>query len=103
LLNEADIQPIYYPSINKKNFDQYKDKFFSEFNEYPSHLSLLSYDLVGLVYYLSLKTNLSDLNKLFKKKNSFKGKIGIFNIKNNKINHRLNFYKIENKELIKIF
>jgi hypothetical protein len=103
LLNEADIQPIYYPSINKKNFDQYKDKFFSEFNEYPSHLSLLSYDLVGLVYYLSLKTNLSNLNKLFKKKNSFKGKIGIFDIKNNKINHRLNFYKIENKELIKIF
>jgi hypothetical protein len=103
LLNEADIQPIYYPSINKKNFDQYKDKFFSEFNEYPSHLSLLSYDLVGLVYYLSLKTNLSNLNKLFKKKNSFKGKIGIFDIKNNKINHRLNFYKIESKELIKIF
>jgi hypothetical protein len=103
LLNEADIQPIYYPSINKKKFDQYKDKFFSEFNEYPSHLSLLSYDLVGLVYYLSLKTNLSNLNKLFKKKNSFKGKIGIFDIKNNKINHRLNFYKIENKELIKIF
>ena len=103
LLNEADIQPIYYPSINKKNFDQYKNKFFLEFNEYPSHLSLLSYDLVGLVYYLSLKTNLSNLNKLFKKKNSFKGKIGIFDIKNNKINHRLNFYKIESKELIKIF
>jgi hypothetical protein len=103
LLNEADIQPIYYPSINKKKFDQYKHKFFLEFNEYPSHLSLLSYDLVGLVYYLSLKTNLSNLNKLFKKKNSFKGKIGIFDIKNNKINHRLNFYKIENKELIKIF
>ena len=103
LLDEADIQPIYYPSINKKNFDQYKHKFFLEFNEYPSHLSLLSYDLIGLVYYLSLKTNLSNLNKLFKKKNSFKGKIGIFDIKNNKINHRLNFYKIENKELIKIF
>jgi hypothetical protein len=103
LLDEADIQPIYYPSINKKNFDQYKNKFFLEFNEYPSHLSLLSYDLVGLVYYLSLKTNLSNLNKLFKKKNSFKGKIGIFDIKNNKINHRLSFYKIENKELIKIF
>jgi ABC-type branched-subunit amino acid transport system substrate-binding protein len=103
LLDEADIQPIYYPSINKKNFDRYKDKFFLEFNEYPSHLSLLSYDLVGLVYYLSLKTNLSNLNKLFKKKNSFKGKIGIFDIKNNKIKNRLNFYKIENKELIKIF
>ena len=103
LLNETNIQPIYYPSINKNNFENYKKKFFNEFNEYPTHLSLLSYDLVGLVYYLSLKTNLSELNKLFKKKNSFKGKIGIFDIKNNKIYHRLNFYKIENNKIIKIF
>jgi ABC-type branched-subunit amino acid transport system substrate-binding protein len=103
LLNEVDMQPLYYPSINKNNFDNYKQKFFKEFNEYPSHLSLLSYDLVGLVYYLSLKTNLSNFNKVFKKKNSFKGKIGIFDIKNNKINHRLNFYKIEDKKLIEIF
>jgi hypothetical protein len=103
LINETDIQPIYYPSINKDNFDNFKRKFFTEFYENPTHLSLLSYDLVGLVYYLSLKTNLSNLDKLFKKKNSFKGKIGIFDIKNNKINHRLNFYKIENKKIIKIF
>ncbi len=103
LLNETEIQPIYYPSINKENFDNYKIKFFNAFNEDPTHLSLLSYDLVGLIYYLSLKSNLSDLNKLFKKKNSFKGKIGIFDIKNYKINHRLNFYKIEDKELIEIF
>ena len=103
LLNETDIQPIYYPSINKGNFDNYKKKYFNEFNENPTHLSLLSYDLVGLVYYLSLKNNLSNLNKLFKKKNSFKGKIGIFDIKNNKINHRLNFYKIEDKKIIEIF
>ena len=103
LMNETDIQPIYFPSINKNNFDEYKKKFFNEFNEYPTHLSLLSYDLIGLVYYLSLKTNLSNLNKLFKKKSSFKGKIGTFDIKNNKINHRLNFYKIENKKLIEIF
>tara|TARA_B100001173_G_scaffold279420_1_gene262224 strand:+ start:18 stop:1172 length:1155 start_codon:yes stop_codon:yes gene_type:complete len=103
LLNETDIQPLYYPSINKNNFENYKNKFFEEFNEYPTHLSLLSYDLVGLVYYLSLKTNLSELDKLFKKKNSFKGKIGIFDIKNNKINHQLNFYKIQDKKLIEIF
>tara|TARA_B110000003_G_scaffold122852_1_gene125279 strand:- start:483 stop:1634 length:1152 start_codon:yes stop_codon:yes gene_type:complete len=103
LLNETDIQPLYYPSINKDNFDNYRDKFFIEFNENPTHLSLLSYDLVGLVYYLSLKNDLTNLDKLFKKKNSFKGKIGIFDIKDNKINHRLNFYKIDDKKLIEIF
>ncbi len=103
LLKETDIQPIYYPSINKENFENYKIKYFNAFNEDPSHLSLLSYDLVGLIYYLSLESDLSNLNKLFKKQNSFKGKIGIFDIKNNKINHRLNFYKIEDKGLTKIF
>ena len=97
------MQPIYYPSINKINFDNYKKKFFEEFEEYPDHLSLLSYDLVGLVYYLSLKNNLSELDKLFKKKNSFKGKIGIFDIQDNKINHRLNFYKVDDGKLIEIF
>ncbi len=103
LLNETDIQPLYYPSINKENFDSYKIKYFNAFNEDPTHLSLLSYDLVGLVYYLSINSDAENLNKIFKRKNSFKGKIGIFDIKNNKINHRLNFYKIEDKKLIEIF
>ena len=48
----------------------------------------------------NVKSELSKINKIFKKKNSFKGKIGIFDIKDNKINHRLNFYKIEDKKLI---
>ena len=103
LLNETDIQPLYYPSINKDNFDAYKIKYYNAFKEDPTHLSLLSYDLVGLVYYLSLNSNIKNLSKMFKRKNSFKGKIGIFDIKNNRINHRLNFYKIENQKLIEIF
>ena len=45
LLIETASQPIYYPSINKKNLEQFKKKFFKEFNENPNHLSLLSYDL----------------------------------------------------------
>ncbi len=102
-LNEKSIQPIFYPSINKENLDSFENRFKKEFDEFPNYLSLLSYDLVGLIYYLSLKNELTDLNKIFKSKNSFKGKIGIFDIENNKINHRLNFYKIENEELRKIF
>ncbi len=103
LTKETNVQPIYYPSINKNNFEDFKNKFYLEFNEYPSHLSLLSYDLVGLVYYLSLKSDLTNLNNLFRKKNSFIGKIGIFEIKNDKIYHKLNFYKINDKKIIKIF
>ncbi len=103
LLKEKSIQPIYYPSINKKNLENFEKKFVKEFNNYPNYLSLLSYDLVGLVYYLSIKHEILNINTLFKKKNSFKGKIGIFNIENNKINHKLNFYKIENGLIKEIF
>ncbi|MDC3023120.1 ABC transporter substrate-binding protein [Candidatus Pelagibacter sp.] len=105
LIQEKSLQPIYYPSINKRNWDNYKDRFYKKFEDYPNHLSLLSYDLIGLIYYLSLKNDFSttDSQKLFKKESSFKGKIGIFDIKNNEINHRLNFYKIDNQKVTEIF
>ena len=103
LLKEKSIQPIYYPSINKKNLDNFRIKFLKEFNISPNYLSLLSYDLVGLIYYLSIKDKLENANTLFRKKNSFKGKIGVFDVENNKINHRLNFYKVENGTLKEIF
>ena len=66
-------------------------------------MSFLSYDLVGLVYYLILQNNSAVNKKMFKKKNLFKGKVGIFEIKNNKINHILNFYKVEDGEFKKVF
>ncbi len=103
MFKEKSLQPIYYPSINKKRFDQFKKTFFLKYNFMPNHLSILSYDLVGLIYYLSINNDFSNLENLFKKANVFKGKIGIFDIKNNEINHRLNFYKIENKKIIEIF
>ena len=103
LLKEKNFQPLYYPSINKKNLEKFNNKFTKEYNIKPNHLSLLSYDLLGLIYYLSLKTDFSNIKDIFKKKNSFKGKIGIFDIQNNKINHRLNFYKIDEGEFKEIF
>ena len=103
LISDETIQPLYYPSINQKNLENFENRFQKEFKKSPSYLSLLSYDFIGLIYYLSLKNDLKNTAALFKNKNTFKGKIGIFDIENNKINHRLNFYKIENKELKKIF
>jgi hypothetical protein len=103
LLEEVSLQPIYFPSINKKNYEDFSLEYFEKYNQYPNQLSFLSYDLVGLVYYLIIKNN-SIINKnFFKEKNFFKGKVGIFEIKDNKINHILNFYKVENNEFKKIF
>ena len=103
LTKEKSIQPIYFPSINQKNLKEFQDKFYKQFNEIPNHLTLLSYDLVGLIYYLSLNNDLSNINSLFKNKNSFKGKIGIFDIQNNNIFHRLNFYQVEDGKFKEIF
>ena len=103
LIKEKSIQPIYYPSINKKNLEDFQNKFYREFNEIPNHLALLGYDLIGLVYYLSLNNDLTKINSLFKRKNTFKGKIGIFDIQDNNIFHRLNFYQINEGNFKKIF
>ena len=57
----------------------------------------------GVYRMLTISTKLSEINKLFKKKNSFKGKIGIFDVEDNKINHRLNFYEVNEGKFKKIF
>tara|TARA_B110000967_G_C18803485_1_gene519733 strand:+ start:27 stop:1178 length:1152 start_codon:yes stop_codon:yes gene_type:complete len=103
LLKETSSQPIYFPSINKKNYEDFTIEYFKKFKKYPNQLSFLSFDLVGLVYYLILKNDSIIDEKIFSNKNIFKGKVGIFEIKNNKMNHILNFYKVENEEFKKIF
>ena len=103
LLKEKTIQPIYFPSINKKNYEGFVKNYKKNFNAYPNELSFLSYDLIGLVYYLTVKNNYKIDNKIFLEKNQFKGNVGIFDIKENKINYILNFYKVDGNKFIKIF
>jgi len=103
LLKETSTQPLYFPSANKSNYDEFSSEYYEKYNQYPNELSFLSYDLVGLIYYLILQNN-SIINKnMFSKKTLFKGKVGIFEIKDNKINHILNFYKVEDGEFKKVF
>ena len=103
LLKETSSQPLYFPSANKNNYDKFSSEYFKKYNQYPNQLSFLSYDLVGLVYYLILQNNSIIDQNMFSKKTLFKGKVGIFEIRNNKINHILNFYKVEDEEFKKIF
>ena len=103
LLEEVSVQPLYFPSINKKNYENFSVEYFERFNEYPNQLSFLSFDLVGLVYYLIIQNDSIIDQTIFTKKTLFRGKVGIFEIKNNKINHILNFYKVEDGKFKKIF
>ena len=103
LFKETASQPIGFPSINKENFDRFKKNYNNFYDNEPNQLSLITYDLVGLIYYLLLQNNFEINDNIFNKKNRFKGKAGVFKINNKKISHELNFYNVEKGKFIEIF
>ena len=103
LLKETSLHPIYFPSINKDNFEIFQKEYIQNFKNTPNQISFLSYDLIGLVYYLLINNDLKTNENLFIKKNKFKGKIGIFEINKKTITHQLNFYEIQDKSFKEIF
>ncbi len=103
LLNDKSLQPIYFPSVNKDNYDLFFKNYVNKFNSNPNQLSFLSYDIFGLVYYLLYKNNFKLDKKMFYKENKFKGLIGIFEIDKNVITHQLNLYGAIDGKFKKIF
>ena len=103
LLKDDSLHPIYFPSINKDNYELFMNNFKNAYDLDGDQLSFLSYDLIGLVYFLIYENDFKISKKIFYKKNKFKGKIGVFEISKNTITHQLNFYSIENNKFKKIF
>jgi hypothetical protein len=103
LLKDDSLHPIYFPSINKDNYELFMNDFKNAYGLDGDQLSFLSYDLIGLVYFLIYENDFKISKKIFYKKNKFKGKIGVFEISKNTITHQLNFYSIEDKKFKKIF
>ena len=103
LLKETSLHPIYFPSINKDNFEIFQKEYIQNFKNTPNQISFLSYDLIGFVYYLLINNDFKTNENLFIKKNKFKGKIGIFEINKKTITHQLNFYEIQDKNFKEIF
>ena len=103
LLKDVSLHPIYFPSINKDNYELFMNDFKNAYGLDGDQLSFLSYDLIGLVYFLIYENDFKISKKIFYKKNKFKGKIGVFEISKNTITHQLNFYSIEDKKFKKIF
>ena len=60
-------------------------EYFNTFETYPNQFSFLSYDIAGLIYFFLFQNDFELDKKIFYKKNKFKGKIGVFEIINNKI------------------
>jgi hypothetical protein len=98
---ENTITHLYYPSINYKEFKNYNKKYYKEFKSYPSEITILTYDTLGLIYYVwKTNGNIESINN-FSFKNKIKGKIGTFSFKNKKVIQELNIYKAEKDKFTK--
>ena len=99
---ENSIKNLYYPSIDYKNFQKYKNKYSKTFGLEPTEITILTYDALGLIYYIWNKKNFKISSiKDFLVKDKIKGKIGTFNFIDGRLIQKLEMYKISNKKFIK--
>ena len=98
---ENTVNSLYYPSVNYKEFKKYKDNYFKTFNNFPSEITILAYDAIGLIYYAWKKNGKVNTINDFSFKGKIKGKIGTFSFDNKKIVQDLDIYKAENKKFTK--
>ncbi len=99
---ENSIKNLYYPSVDIKNFQKYKKKYSEVYGMQPTEITILTYDALGLIYYVWNKKNYKVTSiKDFVIKDSIKGKIGTFNFKDGKLIQKLNMYKVSDKKFSK--
>ena len=100
VFKETSIKNFYFPSINLKNFQKFNKKFYETYNYKPNEITILAYDIVGLIYYVwKNEKNINSSNN-FNLNTDIKGKIGKFKISENKVTQKLLIYKIENGKFI---
>tara|TARA_A100000164_G_C21941507_1_gene790981 strand:- start:1626 stop:2789 length:1164 start_codon:yes stop_codon:yes gene_type:complete len=100
VFKETSIKNFYFPSINLKNFQKFNKKFYEIYNYKPNEITILAYDIVGLIYYVwKNEKNINSPNN-FNLNTDIKGKIGKFKISENKVTQKLLIYKIENGKFI---
>ena len=98
---ENTIKTLYYPSINYKEFKKYNNKYFKTFKTFPSEITILTYDALGLIYYAWKKNGKVNSINDFIFKSKIKGKIGTFSFKDKKVTQDLDIYKTENNKFTK--
>ena len=98
---ENAVKSLYYPSVNYKEFRDYRKNYYKVFNSYPSEISILAYDAVGLIYYVWKKNGKINSVNDFLFKGKIKGKIGTFSFENKQVTQDLNIYKAENNKFTK--
>ena len=102
LLKESSTNQIYFPSINLTNYSKFRETYFKSYNKYPPQISILSYDILGLIYYLKKVQEDNLVKNIFNKKMSYIGEVGEFSIEDKIVNHKLDIYQVFDNQFIKI-
>jgi len=98
---ENAVKSLYYPSVNYKEFRDYRKNYYKIFNSFPNEISILAYDAIGLIYYVWKKNGKINSVNDFSFKGKIKGKIGTFSFENKQVIQDLNIYKAENNKFTK--
>ena len=98
---EDTINNLYYPSINYEEFEKYNENYLERFKVYPSEITILTYDALGLIYYAWKKNGKIESINDFSFKNKIKGKIGTFSFKDGRVIQELDIYKTGKNKFIK--
>ena len=98
---ENTIKNLYYPSIDYKEFKKYNTNYYEKFKTYPSEITILTYDALGLIYYAWKKNGKIESINDFMFKNKIKGKIGTFSFNDKKVIQDLNIYKTDKNKFTK--
>ena len=101
LLKESSANQIYFPSINLANYSKFRETYFKNYNKYPPQISILSYDILGLIYYIN-KVQGSDLKKNIFNKKSYVGEVGEFSFEDKIVTHKLDIYQVLDNKFLKI-
>ncbi len=101
LLKENSANKIYFPSINLINYSKFRETYFKIYNKYPPQISILSYDILGLIYYIN-KVQGSDLKINIFNKKSYVGEIGEFSFEDKTVTHKLDIYQVFDNQFLKI-
>ena len=98
IFRENSVKNLYFPSVDMKQFKKYNKNYFKTFSLKPDEITILSYDALGLIYYVWKKNKgINSINDFFIKE-KIKGKIGTFEFKDNRVSQQLKMYKIENSK-----
>ena len=100
---ENSIRNLFYPSVNYKEFKRYNEIYFKKFKSYPNEITILTYDALGLIYYVwKQRGQINSVND-FLLKSKIKGKIGTFSFKDKKVIQELEIYKTDKNKFTKFW